>query len=505
MSASHLGRILVVDDETELLAVLTEKLTQQGYEAVGYAQPREALKLLREQSFDVLLTDLMMPEMDGVALLRAGLEIDPHLAGIIMTGQATVQTAVEALKVGAQDYVLKPFKTSSLLPVLARAFEFRRLRLENVQLRDTVAIYDLCKAISFTSNIQTILHKLADGAVEQCNADEASVMLPSTDGKQLRVTTVLGANRASILGELISIEEGIAGWVARHQEPLLLHGEVHDARFAPLRPRTDIRSAISMPMLVGGRLVGVVNVSVTHGRRQPFTLGQMKALSILASAGAAAIEGALLLTQLREAEARYRSIFENAVEGIVQTTAAGTFLAVNPAMARMLGYDAPDELISRSPEEMCANPADYAEFKKRLEAQGTVQGFEVSFLHKHCQPIWVSLNGRAIKARDGTVTHFEYTAEDITAQRRAEESLRLFRTLLDSSNDAIEVVDPETGRFLDMNETACKSLAYSREELLALGVPDVDPLVAEWTWARCAADIRGSGSKLIESVHRRKD
>lgn len=73
----------------------------------------------------------------------------------------------------------------------------------------------------------------------------------------------------------------------------------------------------------------------------------MKALGILASAGAAAIEGALLLERLRESEARYRSIFENAVEGITRTTPAGELRAVNPAFARMLGYDSADELIDR--------------------------------------------------------------------------------------------------------------------------------------------------------------
>ena len=71
----------------------------------------------------------MMPEMDGIALLRAALDIDPDLVGIIMTGQGTIATAVEAMKVGALDYILKPFKLSVILPVLARALAMRQLRL----------------------------------------------------------------------------------------------------------------------------------------------------------------------------------------------------------------------------------------------------------------------------------------------------------------------------------------------------------------------------------------
>jgi len=86
-----------------------------------------------------LLTDLEMPEMDGIALLRASLEIDPNLITIIMTGHGTVETAVEAMRVGAFNYVRKPFQINFLMPVLSRAMEVRRLKLGNVQLREIVS------------------------------------------------------------------------------------------------------------------------------------------------------------------------------------------------------------------------------------------------------------------------------------------------------------------------------------------------------------------------------
>jgi len=86
----------------------------------------------------LLLTDLMMPEMDGIALLRAARESDPDLVGIIMTGAGTIATAVEAMKAGAFDYILKPFELSVILPVISRALNMRRLRLENAQLERLV-------------------------------------------------------------------------------------------------------------------------------------------------------------------------------------------------------------------------------------------------------------------------------------------------------------------------------------------------------------------------------
>src|SRR5438132_3052953 len=126
------GRLLVVDDERHLMDVLCEMLPEHGYETVGFTSSPEALEELRERDFDVLLSDLMMPDMDGVTLLSTALEIDPSLVAIIMTGQGTVQTAVEAMKLGAFDYMLKPFKLNALLPVLSRAMQLRRVKLENL-------------------------------------------------------------------------------------------------------------------------------------------------------------------------------------------------------------------------------------------------------------------------------------------------------------------------------------------------------------------------------------
>lgn len=138
MTNAKLGKLLIVDDEVELMSALCDALTDRGYETVGASDPKVGLETLKKQDFDVLLSDLMMPGMDGVELLRAALEIDPTLIGIIMTGQGTIQSAVEAMKVGAFDYILKPFDMQGLTPILARAMDVSRLRRENVRLRKFV-------------------------------------------------------------------------------------------------------------------------------------------------------------------------------------------------------------------------------------------------------------------------------------------------------------------------------------------------------------------------------
>jgi len=132
------ARILVVDDEAAQMQALCRTLPDQNYEPIGFTDGEDALNELRRSRFDLLLADLMMPGMDGIALLQAAREIDPDLVGIIMTGDGTITTAVEAMKAGALDYILKPFKLSVIIPVLERALAVRRLRLENAELERRV-------------------------------------------------------------------------------------------------------------------------------------------------------------------------------------------------------------------------------------------------------------------------------------------------------------------------------------------------------------------------------
>ena len=129
------GNLLVVDDEVELMRALCESLQDEGFHAVGLSRPDEALAELRGGDFDILLSDLMMPGTDGIQLLREALQSDPNVVGVIMTGQGSIQTAVAAIKAGAFDYILKPFRLQQVLPVLDRAMEVRRLRVENIRLR----------------------------------------------------------------------------------------------------------------------------------------------------------------------------------------------------------------------------------------------------------------------------------------------------------------------------------------------------------------------------------
>lgn len=187
------GKLLIVDDEVELMRALCESLTDAGFETRGLSDPALAPDALRDGAFDILLSDLMMPGTDGIQLLRRCLEIDPQLVGLIMTGQGTIQTAVEAMKAGAFDYILKPFRLQQVLPVLDRAMEVRRLRLENVRLRRYV------QRLTFESDRYRIIgsgpavRKVVQ-LIEKVAPTTATVLVrgPSGTGKELVARAVHG-------------------------------------------------------------------------------------------------------------------------------------------------------------------------------------------------------------------------------------------------------------------------------------------------------------------------
>jgi PAS domain S-box-containing protein len=472
MTTNGIGRILVVDDEIELKNIV-EAMVTQGYDAAGFTSGEEALAELRDQAFDVLLTELMMPSMDGLTLLRAGLAIDPHLVGIMMIGQGTIQTAVDAMRFGAFDCVLKPFRMQAMLPVLTRAMSTRKLRLENQQLRETVAIHELGQAITFALDPQAIISKLADVAFQQTDADQVSILLPTGKANEFYVAEVRGENRQQLLGKRVSLKDSISGWVARERLPLVLDGEIKDERFHSLWPNPTIRSAISVPMQVGNRLIGTININSLHRSRQ-FEQEQTKALTILANIAAAAMERAAQQAQVRTAEENDRTIFQNAIEGLFQSTSDGRFIAANPAFAKIFGYESPAEMIDAVTDiarQLYVNPGDRQEAAARLdEAHGFLQGFEFQAYRRDGEKIWLSENRRLVRDQNGAELYIEGSVENITERKRIEEeerkSRQQYESLVHSIDGIVWEMDLPSFTFTFVSPQAERLLGYPPEQWL---------------------------------------
>jgi signal transduction histidine kinase len=135
---AHKADLLIVDDEPASMKALCDTLEYEGYQTYGFTKPAEALAAMRERRFDLLLADLQMPGTNGIDLMKSATVIDHDIVAVIMTGHGALDTAVAAMKAGALDYILKPIKLTTTLPVLERALAVRQLRLEKALLEKSV-------------------------------------------------------------------------------------------------------------------------------------------------------------------------------------------------------------------------------------------------------------------------------------------------------------------------------------------------------------------------------
>ena len=136
LSKTQPVKILVVDDEEIMLKLACDALRSQGHQVTGSSGALEALDKLKGERFDFILTDIKMPEMDGMELIQSAHEIDPSMGAIFMTGYASLDTAKRAIQEGAYDYILKPFDLQEIRSAVARAIQKRSQNIKDGRKED---------------------------------------------------------------------------------------------------------------------------------------------------------------------------------------------------------------------------------------------------------------------------------------------------------------------------------------------------------------------------------
>ena len=390
-------RVLLIEDSEDDALLLVRTLRRGGYdttwERVDTAADMEAA--LDGRSWDLVISDHSMPAFSSSAalgLLRSKGFVD--LPFIIVSGQIGEDAAVAAMKAGAHDYLMKD-NLARLNSAIER--ELREAGVRRERRRAQVAL----------GASETRFRMM----VEQ---SPLSTQIFSPDGRTLRV------NRA--WEELWGVRlDQIPGYNVLRDPQLVEKG------IMPYIERAFAGEATAVPPVRYEPGASIPNVShVAHRWVQAFIYpvkdvdGKIQEVVLVHED----------ITERREAEEKYRSIFENAVEGIFQTTIEGRFLTANPAMARMLGYESPEELletISNIGGQLYAEPERREEVYRIALRDGFVSGFEVEMLRKDGSHVWVSVNARAVYDARGGIAGYEGTVEDITERKRAEEALRQIR------------------------------------------------------------------------------
>ena len=294
-------RILVADDEKVIREILSDFLTMEGFIVRTVDDGNAAVAELERRSYDLVISDLKMPRMGGLDLLEAMNRKNINVLTVIMTGFGTVETAIEAMKRGAYDYILKPFKVEEVVHVVRRGLDRQRLQAENMRLKEALSLYEISEAMGRNLAVEPILDLVTSATLAEASADTVTLLLeesPDSGTYVERIRKTKIQNEDDLTWEL-NIKELLR--CVEDDMPLLASG-VKAQRFFSALPRTlRLVSFCSIPLKLQNRVIGMLNLlSFTRGRS--FTEGQRKMLSIIGSRAAMSIENARLYENLLESK-----------------------------------------------------------------------------------------------------------------------------------------------------------------------------------------------------------
>jgi len=301
-------RVLVVDDEKFIRDIIADFLGMEGYIVRTAEDGTSAVTELERARYDMVISDLKMPKMGGLDLLKEVARVHPDTLTVIMTGFGTVETAIDAMKRGAYDYILKPFKVEEIVHIVQRGLEKRRLSAENLRLREALSLYKVSEAIAASLSLDEVVSTLSESALSEVRSDLVMTWLADGEG----AFTLRSLNYSSLLEEGEELGELDPAKVTERLAagPIIEHGARARELFQT-HPSRQVSSLIVVPLKMRDRLLGFVStVSLTASRR--FDEGQRKLLSIIASRAAAAIENARLYEDLQ-------ATFQQTIQSLART------------------------------------------------------------------------------------------------------------------------------------------------------------------------------------------
>jgi len=230
----------------------------------------------------------------------------------------------------------------------------------------------------------------------------------------------------------------------------LTQDEFSDAQWQLLAtPPSNVKSLLLLPLIIKGKLEGAMGFSNCQVARR-WNSSEVELLRVATADIALAMERRQAEQSLKQAEKKFRSMFENAVEGMFQTTLDGRFTTVNPMLAQLYGYDSPEALITSLTDisrQLYVDPDCRARFVQRMAAQGAVLGFEAQVYRKNGSIIWISESARAIHNATGDIVGYEGTVEDITERKQGEAQIlhrdQLLHGVAEASHQLLSIPDFE--------------------------------------------------------------
>ena len=451
--------ILIVDDMPDNLRLLSTMLTCYGYQVRKAINGQLALQGAEISPPDLILLDINMPKMNGYQVcekLKLS-EKTKDIPVIFISALDDVMEKVKAFEVGGVDYITKPFQIEEVLARVQNQLSLRLLQSQlqlqarelhdrNSRLQEEIAERQraeesirfllettraIGEAVDFHSALEVILHQVG----ETIGWDVGEAWIPDAEGTVLQSAPGWYASNARMDSFRSQSEQltfamniGLPGrvWASKQPEWVedISQGYPHFLE-SQIALEIGFKAGFGVPLLVGEEVLAVlVFFKISSCRKDARFIDVFNAVGTQLGS---LIQRKQAEELLRIAQEKYHSIVENAMEGIFQSTPSGGYISANPALAKLYGYDSPEELMSEIKnisQQLYVNQARRLEFVAAMEADNAVSGFESMVCRKDGRRIWVSENVRAVRDSKGELLYYEGTVSDITERKLAQEALK---------------------------------------------------------------------------------
>jgi len=485
--------ILVVDDNRQLGNFLTTQLLPAlGYQSAQAYDGAAALVAIHNLKPALLLLDLELPDITGLDLLRQLHQTGGSVPTILFTAHGSEQIAIDAFRLGVQDYLIKPVDEDRLAEAISRALEESRLRAERAQLlaelndqvNRLITFSKIGQSSTSTLDLDEVLRRIVEVGVALTQADEGFLTLLDQNSGNLYLRASKNLEGQIVSSLQIPIADSLLGEVLTSGQPMR---KVTDNSEPTLKVGTGllVNSLLNVPIYAKGRPLGVLSVD-KRDQRQPFSQKDEMLMASLADYAAVALENANLYQQarheimerkraeeaLRKSEERYALAARGANDGIWDLNLKSNTIYLSPRWKEMLGYA--DSEIGENPNEWFSrvHPDDISALRQALGAlaSGKIPHLETEYRirHKNGSYRWALSRGAAVSGPDGDTERLAGSQTD-TSDRKAVEA----RLLHDAFHDKLTGL-PNRAMILDHLQKAIQRAQRQPEYTFAVLFLDLD-------------------------------
>jgi signal transduction histidine kinase/DNA-binding response OmpR family regulator len=288
-------RILIVDDEVDVLDLCRRILQAKGYNVKTAHNGYEAIDLARRESFDLLLTDIKMPGITGLQIAQAFKKSDPNVLCVTMTGYSTMDMVLEALKLGIDEFILKPFTPDELGAAVAKSLEKQQLRKENFRLRSLIPLFELNKTLLGAVEEQKVLRRLLEISRQETKADLAGVYTLERHNQTFHLDC-WGLNEDNDVKQQVC--DQLAHLIFEKGQQLTLTRQNTTPEYQTMLNQLGMQSLIATPLKVKESTLSALILARKDG---DFAPSDCDFLTVLSGQASIALENARLFTEIQKA------------------------------------------------------------------------------------------------------------------------------------------------------------------------------------------------------------